>query len=181
MPPGWKPAVGRIDNARMDHARGPRRGWYLVAAGGVLAAVALVFVALGDGTVRERITAGQPVTVSIPDEGVLVWATESGQVRCAAADRRSGGWSQMYLLDLRQDALGESWRGAVLVNSYPAGTHAMTCVAAGGELAIGEPPLVGAGPGRAMGLRGAALLTVVSLVTAAVVAVSRWRAGRRAQ
>ena len=172
----------------------PRRIWYvvaaLIAAGGVAAAAALMFLMPLGGDVGQRITAGQPVTVQVPEAGKMVWVRDSGRdvpdLRCEPSPPDTQRLEEWSNASTRHDAPtvtaeGERWRGLLLVRAEPAGRYTMTCTTSGPDaassLSIGDPPRF-SGP-RAEALAALAALVLASLgvvagvVLAVVVAVRR--------
>lgn len=135
--------------------RRPRRTWYavaaLIAAGGVLAAAVVLLLVPSGGDLGQRITPGQPVTVHVPEGGLMVWGKDvEGEipgVRCEPSPADTEvleEWSTARMLfdDLTLTADGERWRGLLLVRARPTGTYAVSCTIPGADttLSLGDPP-----------------------------------------
>lgn len=166
----------------------PRRIWYvvaaLIAAGGVSAAAALMFLVPLGGDLGQRITPGQPVTVHVPEAGKMVWVRDSGRdvpdLRCEPSQPDTQRLEQWGSVSMRHDDLtvtadGERWRALLLVQAKPAGRYTMTCTTSGAEaaapLSLGDPPRFYGPRAEALAVLTAVLLASLGVVVGAVLAV----------
>ncbi|WP_123827084.1 hypothetical protein [Micromonospora globispora] len=166
----------------------PRRIWYvvaaLIAAGGVSAAAALMFLVPLGSDLGQRITPGQPVTVQVPEAGKMVWVRDSGRdvsdLRCEPSQPDTQRLQQWGSASMRQDDLtvtadGERWRALLLVQAKPAGRYTMTCTTSGADgassLSLGDPPWFFGPRAEALAVVASLVLASLGLVVGAVLAV----------
>ncbi|MGC1209843.1 MAG: hypothetical protein WA890_01035 [Micromonospora sp.] len=152
----------------------PHGIWYaiaaLIAAGGVLAAGAVLFLVPFGGDLGQAITPGQPVTVQLPEAGKMVWVKDGGgalpDLHCESSDvdtRRLEEWREVSMRgdQLTLTADGERWRALLLVSAKPTGQYTLTCAPSGPALSIGDPP-------RFHGPRANAIATLAAVVLASL-------------
>lgn len=164
----------------------PRRIWYvvaaLIAAGGVSAAAALMFLVPVGGGLGQRITPGQPVTVHVPEAGKMVWVRDGGgdvpDLRCEPSQPDTQRLQQWRSASTRHDDLtvtadGDRWRGPLLVQAKPAGRYTMTCTAsdAAASLSLGDPPRFSGPRAEALSVLAAVVLASLGVVVGAALAV----------
>ncbi|MBW6435906.1 hypothetical protein KZ829_19375 [Actinoplanes hulinensis] len=160
-----------------------RRVWLLLAA--LVATTGLTFgaavwfgVPLDGGRLRQ-IPLGQPVTVTLPERGAMLWVTtKGGHVSCEFVGAPpEQGWSSLMLLDqsLSARADGRTWHPAMLLTAGVPGDYTLICTSSETSLAAAEAPLIRDTATRIYALLAAALLTAVGLGLAAVAA---WRPRR---
>ncbi|GGN90970.1 hypothetical protein GCM10010112_76850 [Actinoplanes lobatus] len=165
-----------------------RRVWLLlaglVATTGLALGTAVWFGVPLDGGPLRQIPLGQPVTVTLPERGAMLWVTtEGGRVSCEIVGAPPEGPSTMMLPDqsLSVRADGRTWYAAMLLTASPPGDYTLTCTSSETSLAATEAPLIRDTATRMFALLAAALLTAVGLVLAAVAASRRRRAAWPAQ
>ncbi|GGN36343.1 hypothetical protein FHR83_006353 [Actinoplanes campanulatus] len=165
-----------------------RRVWLLlaalVAATGLALGAAVWFGVPLDGGPLRQIPLGQPVTVTLPERGAMLWVTtEGGRVSCEIVGvQPERGLSSLMLPDQSLTARtdGQTWHPAMLLTAYPPGEYTLTCTSSETSLATAEAPLIRDFRTRAVALLAAAMLTVAGLGTAAIVALRSGASGRRA-
>ncbi|WP_433348361.1 hypothetical protein [Micromonospora sp. CA-111912] len=174
----------------------PRRVWYvvaaLIAAGGVLAAAAMLFLIPFGGDLGQRVTSGQPLTVHMPEAGKMVWVKgEQSLPACQYSEADTQKLEESVRISMLADDLtlevdGERWRGLQMMRVKPVGTYTLTCTVpehATSSFSIGDPPRFHDPRSKALAaLAGSALASLCVLVGAVltvVIAVRRHRRGKR--
>lgn len=155
-------------------------------------------VATSGGSIGKRFATGQSVVVPLDArKNTMVWARTDGPTtpdpsctigRRPAATPPAGFGTRVLVDDVRLDADGQTWRGALLLTAYPAGDYALTCAAGDvpRELAVGRPPRwyatdrTGSIAATAqIVLWAAAVLVVLAAARLVAAGVRRARSGRR--
>jgi hypothetical protein len=147
----------------------------VTAAVGLLAAGLLWFGLPSGGTLGQRFTGGEPVTVQLDDGRLyMIWTPHGTEPHCQLLPAEEGAPGSAEFIDepgaVDLDAAGETWRGTTLVRASPAGAYRLTCDTSG---ALGDPPWGYGARARAITAIAALSLAAAGLLAGAFIALRR--------